>query len=468
MKKISKYSLLAALLVFMSCSDAFMDLTNEQSVADTEALTVLEDYYSSVTGVYNKLSNADYYGRYFILIPDVMSDDVKQNSQANRVKDYAEYDVNVTDGNAANAWQVMYSTINATNFIINADVEVTEAVKDEKNHLVGEAHALRGLVYFDLVRMFAHHYGYTSDASHAGVPITLDFDPARKPSRNTVAEVYTQIITDMTQAISLMSDNSRSGNSNTLSKTAVKALLARVYLYKGDWANAEAMATDVINDTKYSLVENSKYLDLWTKDNSSESLFEISMTEADNRGQNALGNMYLREGFGDYLPSNDVISLYEEDDVRLQVFTVDPILAGKYAPYRMKKYPDPTGKDNTKVIRLAEVYLIRAEARARIGTNIAGAQADYNKVRQARLATAPDITATGDDLIEAILLERRLELCFEGQRLWELMRTKRNIVRTDCTANICLIEYGDPRVILPIPQAELDANPNIQPNPGYN
>lgn len=466
MRNILKYLFVTALL--LSCSDSFMDLQNEQSVSDTEALTTLEDYHSSITGVYNKLANANYYGRFFVVIPDVMSDDVKQNSQANRVKDYAEYDVNVTDGNAANLWTLLYSTINAINFIINAEVDVPEAVKAEQDHLVGEAYALRGLVYFDLVRLFAQHYGYTSDASHAGVPITLSFDPFRKPARNSVAEVYDRAISDLTTAIGMMRDASRSGNSNTLSKSAVKALLARVYLYKEDWANAESMATDVINDNAYSLVENPKYLDLWGVDNTSESLFEISMTEADNRGQNALGNMYLREGYGDYLPSNDLISLYDPTDVRLQVFTEDPSLIGNYAPYRMKKYPDPTGKDNTKVIRLAEVYLIRAEARARIGTNITGAQQDYNKVSQRAVASAPDITATGEELIDAILKERRLELCFEGQRLWELMRAGQDIVRTDCTSNTCHIEYGDSRVVLPIPQLEMDANPNIEPNPGYN
>src|SRR5690606_16847683 len=126
----------------------------------------------------------------------------------NRVKDYAEYDVNVTDGNAASLWTLMYSTINAINFIINAEVNVPEAVQAEQDHLVGEAYALRGLVYFDMVRLFAQHYGYTPDASHAGVPITLSFDPVRKPSRNSVKEVYDQAISDLNTALGMMRDAS--------------------------------------------------------------------------------------------------------------------------------------------------------------------------------------------------------------------------------------------------------------------
>ena len=227
------------------------------------------------------------------------------------------------------------------------------------------------------------------------------------------------------------------------------------------------MATEVIETGGFSLIENADYLTLWSQDNTSESIFEISQTESDNQGGNNLGAMYVVDGYGDYLPSNDVISLYDPNDARLQVFIEDELLAGDYAPYRMNKYPDVLGYDNIKVMRLAEIYLIRAEARAQIGTNITGAQEDLNKVRQRALPSAPDVTATGEALIEEILLERRLELCFEGQRLWDLMRYKKDIVRNQCTASICYIPYGDDTNILPIPQDETDVNPNIEQNPGY-
>jgi hypothetical protein len=400
------------------------------------------------------------------LIPDVMADDVKQNSQANRIIFYAEHVVNVSDDNASSTWTNMYRAINAANQIINADVTVPPAIQNEQDHIIGEAYALRGLIYFDLVRMFAQHYTYTSGGAHPGVPLVLTFDPANKPSRSSVGAVYDQVISDMTTAISLMNDNSRSGNSNTLSATSVKALLARVYLYKEDWTNAESMASAVIESSKYSLVPNDNYLSLWANDNSSESIFEISNTETDNAGGSIAG-LYLKDGFGDYLPSNDVISLYDPMDVRLGVFTIDEFLSGDYAPYRMEKYPDINGFDNTKVIRLAELYLIRAEARAEIGTNIAGAQQDLDMVRQRALSAAPNNSDTGQALKDAIFLERRLELCFEGQRLWDLMRKKQDIVRDQCTSLTCLIEYGSSSVILPIPQIETDVNPNIEQNPGY-
>lgn len=464
--KYIKIVLLTMTGLLYSCSDSFLELTPQQSVSDAEALTNLEDFNSSITGIYNEISSSNYYGRYMFLIPDVMSDDVKQNSQANRIILYAEHVVNVSDPDASNLWTDMFQAINAANVVINSDVTLPDVVKDEQNHLIGEAYALRGLVYFDMVRFFAQHYTFTADASHLGVPLVLTFDPTNKPSRNTVKEVYDQAISDMTMALTLMGSVSRSGNSNTLSPLAVKALLSRVYLYKEDWVNAEAMATDVITSSEYSLVPDSTYLDLWAKDNSIESIFEISMTESDNAGGSIAG-LYLADGFGDYLPSDDVVSLYDPLDERLGVFVVDTLLSGDYAPFRMEKYPDVSGFDNTKVIRLAELYLIRAEARAEIGTNETGAQQDLDMVRQRGLASAPNNADMGQALKDAIQLERRLELCFEGQRLWDLMRKKQDIVRNQCTAATCTINYGDDTVIMPIPQLETDANPNIEQNDGY-
>ena len=348
MKIYNKLLLVIITVLVLSCSDEFLELTPQQSVAASEALTNLEDYKSSITGVYNQLQSSDYYGRYMFLIPDVMSDDVKQNDNANRIIFYAEHVVNLTDVNAEATWTQMYQSINALNNIINATVEVPASVKAEQDHIIGEAYALRGLVYFDIVRFFGQHYTFTADASHPGVPIILTFDPTNKPARNTVNEVYDQAISDMNTAIALLQPDSRTGNSNTLTPNAVKALLARVYLYKEDWPMAEQMATEVINSGNYLLIPNSSYLNLWTTDNSVESIFEISMTSTDNVGAGGISGLYLplAVAFGDYLPSDDVVSLYDPADARLSVFVVDPTLAGVYAPFRVHKYPDPSGSDN--------------------------------------------------------------------------------------------------------------------------
>ena len=168
MKKYIKIILIVISGFVVSCSESFLELTPQQSVSDSKAMTNLQDLNSSITGVYNQISSTSYYGRNFILIPDVMADDVKQNSQSNRIEDYAEHIVNVSDTDASNMWTTMYAAINAANAIIDSDINVPEKVFRDKDHIIGEAYALRGLIYFDLVRLFAQHYTYTSDAGQIG------------------------------------------------------------------------------------------------------------------------------------------------------------------------------------------------------------------------------------------------------------------------------------------------------------
>lgn len=464
--KYIKYFILSLMvLTIASCSEGFLELQPQQSVANEEALLLIGDFESSLTGAYNGLSDADYYGRYFVLVPDVMSDDVKQHPSANRAKDYAEYSALIGDGIAEEMWQEMWQEVNTLNTVINADVEIPSTVQDSYDHLIGEAHALRGLVYFDLLRAFAQHYTFTADASHLGVPIVLEFDQKNEPGRASVKAVYDQIISDFQTGISKMNDESRSGTTSTLTSTAAKALLSRVYLYKDDLSNAESLASEVINSGKYSLTGTDNYAASWTQDYSDESIFEIAMTEADNRGSDALGRMYVVEGYGDYLPSNDLVSLIDTLDVRFSWFKSDEFLDGDFAPYRLDKYPSANGDNNTIVMRLSELYLIRAEARARQNNN--DAQADVDAIRQRALPTAAPVTATGQDLVDEVMLEKRKELAYEGHRLWDLMRHKKDVVRNQCTSSVCIIAYGSERVILPIPEAELDANPNMQPNPGF-
>ena len=143
-------------------------------------------------------------------------------------------------------------------------------------------------------------------------------------------------------------------------------------------------------------------------------------------------------------------------------------LGGVFGNLRVDKFPSLVGADNTPVVRLAEMYMIRAEARARTG-NEAGAIEDLMTIRSRAWASAPMVTATGQALLDEIEEEKRIELSYEGHRLWELMRMQRDVVRTDCTApaEVCTITYPNDRFIIAIPDTELAANPNITQNAGY-
>lgn len=459
-------AVLIIIALTLSCSNDFLDLQPQQSIATDLALQSVGDFKAASIGTYDGLSSSNYYGRYFVLVSDIMSDDVKQNASANRASDWAAYAGSATDNNnlATNIWSKAYSVIDMCNRIILSDTEVSPSVQDELDDYKGQAYAVRALVYFDLVRIYAQHYTFTNDASHLGVPIVLEIDPFNKPARNTVKEVYDQIISDFNSALGLIS---KKKNSFFLTESGVNALLSRVYLYKEDWEKAVAAADKVINSNLYSLVNTENYQSIFNTDHSSESIFEINMHETDTRGTDALGGMYLVTGYGDYLPSKDVLDLIPTNDVRNSLYITDPGLAGDYASKRVNKYDSKLGLNNTPVIRLSEVILNRAEAYAHIPGAETEAQQDLNKIRQRALPTAPDVTATGPQLIEEILTERRIELAFEGHRLYDLTRYKKGVHRSDCTSSVCDVSYPSNRFVLAIGQAEIDVNPNIEQNPGY-
>ena len=459
--------LMLVLLFSVSCKD-FLDQQPYDAVSFDSYFKTLADYEAAIIGFYNHMQNPDWYGRYMLLVPDIMGEDVKQNSQANRAREWAEYNGSTTTIHEVDEefWSELYQAINQVNEIINTPYTPVAAVQDEYDQILGEAYAGRAQCHFDLVKLFAQHYTFTADASHLGVPIVLQFDVTAKPARNTVAEVYDQVVDDLLMAIDLMSLDNGAGR---WSKEGAQAFLSRVYLYMEDYANAEAMATAVINSGRYDLVDAADYANMFYTGLTSEAIFEIINIVADRYAFDSVGYMYKLEGYGDYLPSWDWINLMDPADIRLTTLHEDPGLIGAFAAHRVYKWPsvgDDIGSDNIPVVRYAEMYLNRAEARVQQG-NDAGAQADLNIIRQRALPTAPDVTLTGTDLLDEILIERRCELGFEGHRIFDITRHKQDLVRVNCTAPVCTVTYPDNRFILPIPLAEMENNENMVQNPGY-
>jgi hypothetical protein len=461
-KILGKSQLIALLVVFftVSCSKDFLELQPQQSLAMSRALVSITDFNAAIAGCYDGLQSGNYYGKFFLVTPDVMSDDAKGGALVNRASDWASYVGTSTDRSnlAENIWLAGYRVIDRTNRILETKPDFN--IDDIK----GQAYAMRALAYFDLVRIYAQHYTFTADASHLGVPIVTAVDPLQKPARNTVKEVYDQVIADFTSALPLINDNK---NSYYFSKNAVKALLSRVYLYKEDWTNSVAMANDVINSGKYTLVSNANYAKIFSTDHSTEAILEIEMNSLDNNGVNSIAGNYLASGYGEYLPSMDLVNLVPTGDIRKTLFITDPKLGGGvYGTLRVNKYSNAQGYDNTPVIRLSEVYLNQAEANYHL-TNESAAQTDVSLIRKRGLATAAIVTETGSALLEQILLERRIELSFEGHRLWDLTRNKKGVLRTNCTASTCSIPYPSKRFILAIGKFETDANINMVQNPDY-
>lgn len=464
-KRTFKLAALASLaLTGMACQD--LALEPHASVSNDAYFESIGDFRAAIIGVYDQLQLADWYGRSVHLMSDIMGEDVKQNGSANRYQEFADFEGQIVTGHGyeTELWAEGYEGINMLNSIINAEFEPSSGVQSEYEQIIGEAYALRGLAYFDLVKMYAQHYTFTAGGSHPGVPLILESDITALPSRNTVGEVYTQIVSDLNAGIGRMNDT-RDGPF-MMSDEAAQALLSRVYLYMEDWNAAVQAATAVISSGKYSLATGQAYIDQWVNGGSSEAIFEIAYDGTDNPGSNSLGGMYKASGYGDYLPAKDLLNLMDANDLRWGWYTTDDLLTGIYASHRVNKWPTPSNTDNIPVIRLSEVYLNRAEAYARQGQD-AEARADLNMIRQRANPDAPLVTASGQDLLDEIALERRIELGYEGHRIHDLMRNNQDIVRVDVTGDVALMTYPCNFCVLPIPQPETDTNPNIAQNPGY-
>jgi hypothetical protein len=464
MKTIKFYILNIGLIISLLASTAcenYINLKPIDVITDDQALITLDDFQQALNATYGALTSGNYYGGNFTLYADIMTDNGRISSQSlgtGRVEHAWLY----TAGNSTiflGYWGTIYSMIYRANVIIEkiANLQADESIKKQ---ILGEALMLRAIGHFDLVRAFAPRYKFTADASHPGIPlITVVPDANSEPARNTVKQVYDQIKTDLEAARQNMT--ATSANATQLTPLAATAMLARVALYEENFAQAIQYATEVINAR--TLATGANFTNMWTSDAVGEVIFKVKMTTNENAIGGILYDNALDLAF--FNPTQDVMVLYDEtNDIRF----------GAYYQKRtnkeslVKKYfgrPERYGLNDIKLLRVAEMYLIRAEANIRTN-QIAAAETDYNTLRNARINGNTPITP-GSLTLEQLLLERRRELAWEGHRWFDLGRLNQGIARADCNDVSCSLEAGNFRFILPIPQREIFANDNMVQNTGY-
>lgn len=470
MKKFIKTIILFTLIAgFNGCTDDFLDIQPQQSVAVEDAVTDVNTLGTALNGVYSKLQSIHYYGRSAYVIPELMADNLFLSLRnTGRYYDFHSFVVRQQDSYVEGAWNAIYEVaVNASRAIEGGE---SLGLSGEQglvaNQLIGEAYALRALAHFDLIRLYAQPFNFTSSNDHPGVPIVdRVIDEPIFPSRNNVNEVYDQIIADLIKAEDLMNQDKLDGH---FSINGVKALMSRVYLYKEENQEVIDLATEVIGSGDYFLLETEEYGRVWAEDFNPESIFEIIFTVSDNGGTNGLGHFFDLDGYADALATESLYALYTDSDIRKTTFLRAPKPNAEEDALIVRKFPRGTlHDDNVKAIRLAEVYLNRAEAYAKEGEEVLALQ-DLNYLVQKRDPEATEISLSGQDLLDRILEERRKELAFEGHRLYDLNRNKMN-VNIDQGVSVLSEEYPNDRFILPIPLSEINANPNIEPqNPGYN
>ena len=468
------------LLIFIGCKKSFLEIDPQQ---ETDVSRVAEDLpgaRAAIIGVYTRLQPETYYGRSMILIPEIMSDNAylsRRNS--NRYQSYDRYGITTNDGYARNLWDEAYRVIVNANLLIQK-ATVTDyptADQPEIDQILGEAYAIRALAHFDLVRLFAQPFNFTPGAGHPGIPVIIKSGTVKSeivsPSRNTVAEVYKQIEEDLKSAIEYLPETPK-GFSRSLkgriSHFAAQAILSKVYLNMEKWEDAEKYASNVIDSKVYSLLSNGDFATVFSQQNNTETIFELQYSMTNRLSSDALANFLLQNGsYGDGLASMDLYNQYSASDVRRTFLKKGKRSGsgGEDPAILVQKYSNITSyEEGVKVIRLGEIYLIRAEARAHIPGKMTEAAADLDKIAQRSEPTKANSIATGQDLINEIINERRKELAFEGDRLFDLRRNKMSFTKY-MSDDSMEIPFSSLKTILPIPLAETNANSNIEQNEGY-
>lgn len=469
-KKMKRNNILHSLLVFLlifsisSCTTSDLDPTLDQQKNSETGITDVNNLYAILKGAFSRMTSSEYYGRDYIVTNEVRSENCWSNGNSGRFTTQALLSYN---SNTGFIWDNAYAVISNCNLIINTDLNTLSGNLAEGEMLQGQAYATRALAHFDLLKQ----YGQVSTGGTLGVPYVTEFATSSSPleqlfpPRNTIDECVTNILNDLETAYTLM-DGYYDPSKVFMSAYTAKALESRVAVYFGMWDRAIAAAEVVINSGKYHILPAQNYVSSWAGKGNANSIFELAFSATDNQGINGLAYIFRTDNgvgsYGDAAALSNTLDLFEDDDVRLGILGYDTNRSGNTYLVNLNKWPNNQGYDNVVLIRYEEVILNYAEAlfeRTR-----PTALDELNKIPLNRGAS-PYTEITKDN----ILTERRKELMFEGFRFDDLMRTNQGIPKVEFDQNIpTSIPPGDHRLAYPIPQAELDANSNMVPNPGYN
>lgn len=451
-----------------------VDIKETDFIAGDIALQTVQNNQQALVGAYAGMNI-----EMGILFNAVMSDEVKvaefYNAATVHEWQFGVQDVSIRDN--FTAINLYYRLIDRVNRVLKAlpTAQTTQAGDDVlRSRIRGEALFLRAFCHFELFRYYSDNY----DANKLAM-IYLEEPSLENQARITQGPYFQKLIADMAAAKDLVPQTLT--DVYRTNRIAVAGLQARVALYMRDWANASTFSTEYIN--ALPLAPRATFPNIWLDVSSAEVAFKLRRTNAIGgrigslfRGTSASASAI---GTVTWQPSDKLWNSYDQvNDVRFSsYFKVEPNLAATGRPSRLiKKYEGGaygTANENVadaKVFRTGEMYLIRAEAKAELN-DLTGAAADLNALRAARIQGYVNAVFPGrQEIIDGVILERFKELAYESHRFWDLKRRNLPVARlaSDApNANAVTLPAGALRFVLPIPQAEINANPIIQQNPGY-
>ncbi|MGK7395297.1 MAG: RagB/SusD family nutrient uptake outer membrane protein [Candidatus Cyclobacteriaceae bacterium M3_2C_046] len=470
--------------ITIQCSDDFLEKTPPSSLTEDIFFITEEDALATVNAAYAAMQLSPMYSENYPKIAEVPSDDVTLDNTSGLSFD--NFTFNAAEGQLDGFYQSCYEGIFRANLAIQRIPEI-DINQDLKNRLVGEAKFLRALYYWHLATMFGD------------VPLILEADASDLDkgalAKSDKSAIFDQMITDLSEAEAALPEEYGDADVGRASKGAAQALLGKVYLYDEDYTNAELNFLKVINSENYSLVPDFSNVISGSNENNEESIFEIQYANvggnawagadgANNNETNLRWRLNLpqgRGGFGNILPTQDIVDAFEEGDPRLDasIFIdgdeyddIDPVYSADWTitGYTIKKGMMPIQRNeaasgtNWPIIRYADVLLMYAEAANENG-NLQDAIDAINEVR-ARVDMPPHPSAeypvsNQQEVFDAIVHERRVELAFEYHRYNDLRRWGLAV------EELGPLGYEPRNRYYPLPQAELDVNPELEQNPDY-
>jgi len=466
---------LATLVLGTSCEDR-LNLTPPNALETTEALQLPTDYTNAIRGVYTEVRQGTFWGGWNIIMEDLLADNLIICSEGRFSKQtlyFWTFSGNTTwDG----LWRDGYETVYAANLIIENIDNLEDG--EFKDNILGEALALRAFAHMEIARIFIKFPQFAA-GEDLGIPYVTSSDVSLLPDRPSVQGTWDAILADLNEAEALIGTDNGIGR---LNKAAVNALIARHHLYTGNFDAVIAAATAAIDAGDNPTVgTRDEFGDIYIDATENGVVWKIRIVDEDGISP---GVQYSQTGATgtrpEYVVDFGLYQLFQDNDIRKSVYIETSDFAGKTFNNIAKYFGRPGGDADvvdTKPIRWAEVYLTRAEAYAETGQD-GLALADLDAVRSERYENFTSPGETGQALKDAIALERRLELAFEGFRLSDLKRKNLPVNRSTFgdefdgggqapPDNALNLEVGDIRFQMPIPQNELNNNPNMSQNPGY-
>ena len=476
LKHISAFLLLVPLLA--SCHFLEVEKTGKTSIKNFYSDIYALD--AAVNGVYGLTYK--FYDSYMVLYPEVAGDLVRLQATTSEWRQQFDFISDESDETSAVGyiWKNGYEIIANANEVIQYGPSVSDRFPQQAasvRNYIAQAYFIRALIHLDLSLVYGQTYTYSADGSHLGTAVMTSIpDVKSKIARSSAAVTYKRILDDLRTASDMFADGWTKG-CYYASPAACKALMARVYLYMGNYSEAKKCASEVIADYGLSLTPRSDYVAMFcARKEGPEAIFRLNGLS----GGSKLGSMF------DYNtpsmnPSSKLMDIFSSDehswtgtDVRSELLSYKSSGGDEFSGVCMK-FTDTEDIDDTQkrydpfVLRLSEMYLIRAEAACHDG-DIETAVSDISALEaRARGVKASDINVTFssiDDLAGIVQRERIKELFLEGHRLFDLTRRHETLTRdVACGSSVLTLTYPDDRFILPIPLVELDANEAMQPNP---